>query len=532
MLASSSSPWTRRSAVQALVDQACDPTLMSSNDVVNLELAEAVNKKKANSAREATQALLVYINSRNPNQSLIALNVLDHLVKNCGYPIHLQISTKEFLNELVRRFPERPPMVVGRVMARILELIHEWKNTICVASKYKDDLVHIRDMHRLLSYKGYRFKPFDAARALATRNPNEDLKSPEELEEEDRNAKQAKLQELIRRATPRDLAAAQELMKQLAGAEPDKAVDYEKQTVSELEKVQSKAILLNDMLDNAKEGEKVGIEGDVYDQVASACRGARPRIQKWIENDTGEHEGLMDRLLMCNDLINAALDRFEAAKRGDWAAAQTIAQQSNPANKANDLISFDGFADDADTGGVSLPSGGEAAPSSSNPGFTAGGLPLDLFAPSPSQSPAPAAGPSQPHRTNPMDLFNMSAPSPPQYQQQQFGGMGMGAGMGGMGGLQQQPQQWGQQSGTGYGGQQWGQSQPQQQQQQWAQQTQQPWGQAQQSAGSSSALTPNATGYSVPQATNGASSPRPAQQQQPQQAKKNDAFADLVDLMG
>lgn len=530
MLASGSSPWTRRSAVQALVDQACDPTLMSANDVVNIELAEAVNKKKANSAREATQALLVYINSRNPNQALTALNVLDHLVKNCGYPIHLQISTKEFLNELVRRFPERPPIVVGRVMARILELIHEWKNTICATSKHKDDLVHIRDMHRLLSYKGYRFKPFDAARAMATRNPNEDLKSPEELEEEDRSAKQAKLQELIRRATPRDLAAAQELMKQLAGAEPDKAVDYEKQTVTELEKVQSKAILLNDMLDNAKEGERVGVDGDVYDQVAVACRGARPRIQKWIENDTGEHEGLMDRLLMCNDLINSALDRFEAAKRGDWAAAQTIAHQSS-AKKANDLISFDAFGDDEDAGGVSLPSGGDAAPSSSNPGFTAGGLPLDLFAPSPSNSPAPGAGPSQPNRTNPMDFFNTSTLSP-QPQQQQMGGMGMGMGMGGMGvmgGLQQQQppqqqqQQWGQQSG-GFGGP--------QQQQQWAQQTQQQWGQPQQQFGSP-APNPNATGYTVPsQPTNdssSSSSPRLAQQQP---AKKNDAFADLVDLMG
>lgn len=46
----------------------------------------------------------------------------------------------------------------------------------------------------------------------------QDLKSPEELEEEDRAAKSAKLQELIRRGTPRDLAQAQELMKALAGA--------------------------------------------------------------------------------------------------------------------------------------------------------------------------------------------------------------------------------------------------------------------------------------------------------------------------
>jgi ADP-ribosylation factor-binding protein GGA len=62
--------------------------------------------------------------------------------------------------------------------------------------------------------------------------------------------------------------------------------------------VQAKAILLNDMLNNAREGEKVGVEGDAYDQVAGACRGARPKIQKWIEEDTGEREGMMGKRLM------------------------------------------------------------------------------------------------------------------------------------------------------------------------------------------------------------------------------------------
>ena len=45
-------------------------------------------------------------------------------------------------------------MMMGPVMTKTLDLIHEWKNTICVTSKHKEDLVHIRDMHRLLSYKG------------------------------------------------------------------------------------------------------------------------------------------------------------------------------------------------------------------------------------------------------------------------------------------------------------------------------------------------------------------------------------------
>lgn len=88
---------------------------------------------------------------------LTGRQLLDICVKNCGYPFHLQISTKEFLNELVRRFPERPPIRPTRVQLKILEEIEEWRQTICQTSRYKEDLGFIRDMHRLLSYKGYMF---------------------------------------------------------------------------------------------------------------------------------------------------------------------------------------------------------------------------------------------------------------------------------------------------------------------------------------------------------------------------------------
>lgn len=88
---------------------------------------------------------------------LMHKQLLDICVKNCGYPFHLQISTKEFLNELVRKFPERPPIRPSRVQLKILEAIEEWRQTICQTSRYKEDLGFIRDMHRLLSYKGYVF---------------------------------------------------------------------------------------------------------------------------------------------------------------------------------------------------------------------------------------------------------------------------------------------------------------------------------------------------------------------------------------
>jgi hypothetical protein len=39
-------------------------------------------------------------------------------------------------------------------MSRILELINEWKDTICTESRWREDLGNIRDMWRLLNYKG------------------------------------------------------------------------------------------------------------------------------------------------------------------------------------------------------------------------------------------------------------------------------------------------------------------------------------------------------------------------------------------
>jgi ADP-ribosylation factor-binding protein GGA len=117
-------------------------------------------------------------NHRNPHVALLALAMLDTLVQSCGYPFHLQISTKEFLNELVRRFPEHPPLSLTPVMQRVLELIHGWKEAICAESRWKEDLGNIRDMHRLLQYKGYRFRdtttrqPSLASSAVSHKPPN------------------------------------------------------------------------------------------------------------------------------------------------------------------------------------------------------------------------------------------------------------------------------------------------------------------------------------------------------------------------
>ena len=55
-------------------------------------------------------------------------------------------------------------------------------------------------------------------------------------------------------------------MKTLAGANPDAKPDYRTQALTELNKLESKVILLNEILDNVdtSKGEKF-VQGDVYD---------------------------------------------------------------------------------------------------------------------------------------------------------------------------------------------------------------------------------------------------------------------------
>ncbi|CAG7942872.1 unnamed protein product [Penicillium nalgiovense] len=352
------------SPLQRAVRNACDPQNYEPNLALNLEVADLINSKKGNAPREAAFEIVHLINSRNQNVSLLALAVLDIAVKNCGYPFHLQIGTKEFLNELVRRFPERPPIRPSRVQHRILESIEEWRQTICQTSRYKDDLGFIRDMHRLLLYKGYMF-PEVRREDAAVLNPSDNLRSADEMEEEEREAQSAKLQELIRRGTPADLQEANRLMKVMAGFDNRHKTDYRAKAAEEVVKVQQKAKILEEMLQNQQPGEAALPEGDVFEELASALQSAHPKIQKMCEEESDDPEAV-HKLLEINDSIHRTIERYKLVKKGDLHAASQIPKGtlgtttgvSKNANNELSLIDFDPEPEPSSNGNEAGPSQG------------------------------------------------------------------------------------------------------------------------------------------------------------------------------
>lgn len=370
--------------LQRYIQNACSAENYEPNLALSLEIADLINAKKGNAPREAAVSIVGFVNHRNPNVSLLALSLLDICVKNCGYPFHLQISTKEFLNELVRRFPERPPIRTTRVQNRILELVEEWRRTICETSKYKEDLGYIRDMHRLLSYKGYMF-PEVRREDAAVLNPSDNLKSADEMEAEERAAQSAKLQELIRRGTPHDLQEANKLMKVMAGYDTRHKTDYRAKAAEEVGRIQQKAKLLEEMLQGYKAGDQAE-EGEVYEELANALASAQPKIQKMCEEESDDTEAVA-KLFEINDSIHRTIERYKLFKKGDIEGANAIPKgtlglsgagvKKGPDNELS-LIDFDGL-DDTGTSDESTGAGVTAGTSAVAPQSKGNALEDDLL---------------------------------------------------------------------------------------------------------------------------------------------------------
>lgn len=84
------------------------------------------------------------------------------------------------------------------------------------------------------------------------------------MEQEERAAQSAKLQELIRRGTPHDLQEANRLMKVMAGYDTRHKTDYRAKAAEEVSKIQQKAKLLEEMLQKHEAGDEIK-EGDVFE---------------------------------------------------------------------------------------------------------------------------------------------------------------------------------------------------------------------------------------------------------------------------
>ena len=172
------------------------------------------------------------------------------------------------------------------------------------------------------------------------------------MEEEERVAQSAKLQELIRKGGPQDLQEANRLMKIMAGYDTRNKTDYRAKAAEEVARIQQKAKLLEERLQNFKPGDKI-TDGDVFEDLASSLQSAQPKIQKMCEEESDDHEAVA-KLFEINDSIHRTIERYRLVKKGDVEGAQkiphgTLGTSTGVGKNANNELSLIDFGGDAES---------------------------------------------------------------------------------------------------------------------------------------------------------------------------------------
>ncbi|KAI9492889.1 hypothetical protein BDB00DRAFT_826046 [Zychaea mexicana] len=291
------------------------------------------------------------VNSRSTNQGMLALSLLDVCVKNCGYPFHLQISTKEFLNALVYSFPAQPqsslsfaarpphkksldiqwnhfdyvphqPSVPDPVVERILYMLKEWKVALADRAPYNEDLANINSMYRLLRRRGYRFPELRES-SVAALIPHSVLRTPEELEEQENERLSAKLQELIRRGKEEDLRLANIIMKWLTGYEKRGRPDYQQRFAEQLRGIRSKAIVLYELLESMRTGEKID---RAMQDLHNVCTKAQSKIKSILDDGSTEHH--TEQLVALFNMLEKVLRKYADIEKGIYDTQYDIHSKS------------------------------------------------------------------------------------------------------------------------------------------------------------------------------------------------------------
>lgn len=120
---------------------------------LSLDVCDLV-KMRAGNARVVLDRVQSFINGYDKRNAFFALNLLEVLMLNGGFPVRFIVSRKEWLNALVKRFPAAPRKSPDDVEDYICLLLSKWTHSLAEKSCYKEEYSNFIQMTQLLSSKG------------------------------------------------------------------------------------------------------------------------------------------------------------------------------------------------------------------------------------------------------------------------------------------------------------------------------------------------------------------------------------------
>ncbi|KAL7159354.1 hypothetical protein ABFS83_01G021600 [Erythranthe nasuta] len=308
--------------VNSMVERATSDMLIGPDWAMNIEICDICNHDPAQ-AKDVVRGIKKRLGSRNPKVQLLALTLLETVVKNCGDIVHMHVAEKDLPHEMVKIVRKKPDF---HVKEKILILIDTWQEAFGGSrARYPQYFVAYQDLLRLGAVFPQRtettapvFTP-PQTQPLTSYPPN--IRNPE--------------------ARP-------------DAAESSAEAEFPTLSLTELQNARGIMDVLAEMLNALDPGNKEqGLKQEVIVDLVEQCRTYKQRVVHLV-NSTSD-ESLLCQGLALNDDLQRVLARHESISSG---VTSVRIEKPNP-EPSKALVPVDDFL--IDTGDSKQPEKGSTS---------------------------------------------------------------------------------------------------------------------------------------------------------------------------